>query len=47
MLQTGELYVDPGADYFDRRANPERKIKRLVAQLKGLSQRVAIQPATV
>ncbi|MDQ3631333.1 MAG: IS110 family transposase [Actinomycetota bacterium] len=46
MLTTGELYSDPGADFFDRRADPQRKIKRLVAQLEGLGQRVAIEPAT-
>jgi len=46
MLSTGELYVDPGADYFDRRVDPQRKINRLIAQLEGLGQRVAVQPAT-
>jgi transposase len=45
MLTTGELYVDPGADYFDRRVDPQRKIKRLIAQLEGLGQRVVLEPA--
>jgi transposase len=31
MLATGELYLDPGADYFERRIDPQRKIKRLIA----------------
>ncbi|MCA1701061.1 MAG: transposase, partial [Actinobacteria bacterium] len=45
MLTTGEIYNDPGADYFDRRVDPERKIKRLIAQLEGLGQRVVVEPA--
>jgi transposase len=45
MLSTGELYNDPGADYFDRRVDPQRKIKRLIAQLEGLGQRVVLEPA--
>jgi len=45
MLSTGELYVDPGADYFDRRIDPQRKINRLIAQLEGLGQRVVLEPA--
>ena len=31
MLTTGELCNDPGADYFDRRIDTNRKIKRLIA----------------
>ena len=45
MLTTGELYVDPGADYFDRRIDPQRKIKRLIAQLESLGQTVVVEPA--
>jgi transposase len=45
MLTTGELYVDPGADYFDRRVDPQRKIKRLIAQLESLGQTVVVEPA--
>jgi transposase len=45
MLTTGELYVDPGADYFDRRIDPQRKTKRLIAQLESLGQTVLVQPA--
>jgi transposase len=45
MLTTGELYVDPGGDYFARR-DPERTTKRLVAQLERLGHTVTLQPAT-
>ena len=45
MLTTGELYVDPGADYFDRRIDPQHKIKRLIAQLETLGQKETLEPA--
>jgi transposase len=45
MLSTGELYVDPGGDYFARR-DPERTTKRLVAQLERLGHTVTLQPTT-
>ena len=45
MLATGELYVDAGADYFERRIDPQRKIKRLIAQLESLGQTVVVEPA--
>jgi transposase len=44
MLQTGETYVDPGGDYFQRR-DPERQTKRLVAQLERLGHTVTLQEA--
>jgi transposase len=44
MLSTGELYNDLGADYYSRR-NPERQIRRLVAQLERLGQSVVLEPA--
>jgi transposase len=43
MLSTGELYNDPGANYFTR--DPARQIKRLVAQLEALGQHVTLQQA--
>jgi transposase len=43
MLQTGEIYNDPGADYFARR-DPERLTRRLVAQLERLGHTVLLQP---
>jgi transposase len=42
MLQTGETYQDPGADYFARR-DPERARKRLVAQLQRLGYTVTLE----
>lgn len=45
MLSTGEIYRDPGADYFERRQSPERRVKALVAKLEGLGQRVTLEPA--
>ncbi len=44
MLQTGELYNDPGGDFFARR-DPERTTRRLVAQLERLGHTVTLQPA--
>jgi transposase len=43
MLATGELYNDPGANYFTR--DPTRQIKRLVTQLEALGQHVTLQKA--
>jgi transposase len=44
MLQTGELYREAGADYFTRR-DPDRAIRRLVAQLERLGQHVTLEAA--
>ena len=45
MLQTGEIYNDPGPDYYTRR-DPERTTRRLIAQLERLGHTVTLQPAT-
>ena len=46
MLSTGELYNDLGGDYFTRR-DPERRTKRLIAQLQQLGHTVSLTtPAT-
>jgi transposase len=46
MLGTGEVYNDPGGDYYVRR-DPERHTRRLVAQLERLGHTVTLQqPAT-
>ena len=45
MLSTGELYREPGGDYFERRRDPEREAKRLVAQLHRLGHNVTLGPA--
>jgi transposase len=45
MLQTGEIYADPGGDFYARR-NPERLTRRLVAQLENLGHTVTLQEAS-
>ena len=45
MLQTGEIYTDPGSDYYTRR-DPEKTTRRLIAQLERLGHTVTLQPAT-
>lgn len=42
ILSTGELYNDPGGDYFARR-DPERTTRRLVAQLERLGHTVTLE----
>ncbi|HMH47234.1 MAG TPA: IS110 family transposase, partial [Solirubrobacteraceae bacterium] len=44
MLSTGELYKDPGGEYF-RHRNPERQARRLIAQLEALGHTVTLQEA--
>jgi hypothetical protein len=46
MLQTGELYNDPGSDYFTRQ-HPDRITRRLVRQLETLGHTVTIEPREV
>jgi transposase len=43
MLTNGELYRDPGPDYFTRQ-NPDRVTKRLIRQLEALGHHVTIEP---
>ena len=42
MLTTGECYTDLGADYFQRRRDPQREADRLVRQLQALGFQVAV-----
>ncbi|MCZ7661562.1 MAG: transposase [Thermoleophilia bacterium] len=44
MFTTGEVYCELGGDYYQRR-DPERHIRRLVAQLERLGQHVTLAPA--
>ena len=44
MLTTGEIYRDPGGDYFTRR-DPDKQTRRLVAQLERLGHTVTLQEA--
>jgi len=46
MLSTGELYREPGGDYFERRRDPQREINRLIARLERLGANVTVGPAT-
>jgi transposase len=43
MLTNGELYNDPGGDYFSRQ-DPDRTTRRLVRQLEALGHNVTLQP---
>jgi hypothetical protein len=43
MLTTGELYKDPGADYFTRHS-PGRAKARALQQLESLGYQVTIEP---
>ena len=43
MGHTGELYNDPGADYFTR-LHPERAKKRALHQLEAMGYRVSLDP---
>jgi hypothetical protein len=46
MFTTGEVYTDLGGDYYQRR-DPQRQIRRLIAQLERLGQNVTLEAATV
>ncbi len=46
MLSTGELYREPGGDYFERRRDPDREAKRLIAQLQRLGHNVTLEPVS-
>jgi hypothetical protein len=46
MLSTGELYRDPGGDYFERRRDRDREAKRLITQLQRLGHSVTLEPAS-
>jgi len=46
MLSTGELYREPGGDYFERRRDPDREVKRLLAQLQRLGHTVTLATTT-
>jgi transposase len=43
MLTTGELYKDPGADYFTRQA-PAKTKARAIGQLESLGYQVTLEP---
>jgi transposase len=45
VLATGTPYDELGADWFDRRQDPERETRRLVAKLEALGHRVSLDAA--
>jgi hypothetical protein len=45
VLATGRPYDELGEDYFDRRQDPEREIRRLTAKLEAVSGRQVILQA--
>jgi transposase len=45
LLSTGQPFEDLGADYFQRRHDPEREARRLVRQLERLGHTVSLTPA--
>jgi transposase len=45
LLSTGEVYKDLGDDYFTSRQDPERRARRLVAQLEELGFTVTLEAA--
>src|SRR5439155_7112407 len=45
MFTSGEVYRELGGDYYQRR-DPERQIRRLIAQLERLGQHVTLEAAT-
>lgn len=46
LLSTGTLYTDPGADYFDKRRDPERQARKLATRIEALGYQVELQPAS-
>jgi transposase len=45
MLSTGEIYHDLGADFYDSRIDPARKIQRHLAELEAAGYTVTLTPA--
>lgn len=45
MLLTGEIYNDLGADFYDKRSDPARRIQRHVAELEAAGYAVTLTPA--
>jgi transposase len=45
ILATGNPYEDLGAGYFDRRTDPEREARRLIARLEALGKHVTLDDA--
>lgn len=46
LLSTEERFEDLGAEYFERRHDPEREARRLIHKLKALGHSVTLARAT-
>jgi transposase len=46
LLSTGERFQDLGADYYDRRRDPQRQARQLVRKLEALGHTVTLTAAT-
>jgi transposase len=46
VLTSDSPYTDLGADFYDRRHNPERETQRLITKLQALGHTITIKPAT-
>jgi transposase len=44
VLTNDNPYTDLGADFYDRRSDPERETRRLIAKLEALGHTVTIKP---
>ncbi len=42
LLSSGQLYEDPGADYFERRHDPAVEAKRLARRIEALGFDIAL-----
>ncbi|HET7689138.1 MAG TPA: IS110 family transposase [Nocardioidaceae bacterium] len=45
MLTTGEIYQDLGADFYDKRIDPARKVRRHISELEAAGYTVTLTPA--
>jgi transposase len=45
ILASDSPYADLGADFYDRRSDPQRETRRLIAKLEALGHTVTIGPA--
>jgi hypothetical protein len=43
LLSDGQLFEDPGADYFERRHDPAVEAKRLARRIEALGFEVTIE----
>lgn len=44
LLSNGQLYEDPGADFFARRHDPDVEAKRLARRIQALGYDVSLTP---